>query len=332
MDNFWIVTEEERTYLHDLAQRQAEYAALPIMVQRKQQWYDLNDGPLSARPPVIIESWTFERDFMPENIFRYSGPMARMVEAQLLKNVRNYEILFDDKVMPDTFDISWFVFIDEFGIMIERETVKDAQGYELGYHEKHPIKDLHMDFELLKPASVTIDRNFTYTLKGFIEGVIGDILPVTICTPVTGRTDLTTRVVELMGMEAFMLALYECPDEVHRLMAYLRDNCLRVMRLVEAEGLMTLNNGNQESFGSSFNFTTQLPAQGYVDGPARLSDMWGWSNSQETIGISPKMFLQVHSDGSCLWLQVYRPWHFFTITTFQEGVNIRHQQISFAPS
>ena len=62
------------------------------------------------------------------------------------------------------------------------------------------------------------------------------------------------------------------------------------MRWAEAENLLRPNNGNQDSFGSSFNFTTKLPASGCNGGPARLSDMWGASNSQETVGVSPKMF------------------------------------------
>jgi hypothetical protein len=99
---------------------------------------------------------------------------------------------------------------------------------------------------------------------------------------------LTHRVVELMGMEAFFLAMYDQPDEVHRLMAFLRDNALRVMRWAEAEGLLRANSGNQVSFGSSFNFTTGLPAP--QDRPARLGDMWGCANSQETIGVSPGMY------------------------------------------
>jgi hypothetical protein len=62
------------------------------------------------------------------------------------------------------------------------------------------------------------------------------------------------------------------------------------MHWAEAEGLLRLNNGNQESFGSSYNFTTRLPAEGYDGEHARLRDMWGNANSQETVGISPRMF------------------------------------------
>jgi hypothetical protein len=97
-------------------------------------------------------------------------------------------------------------------------------------------------------------------------------------------------VIELMGMQAFFMAMYDSPQEVHQLMAYLRDNALRVMHWAQSEKLLRLNNANQDAFGSSYNFTTALPAKGYEAPAARLCDMFGSANSQETVGISPEMF------------------------------------------
>ncbi len=91
-------------------------------------------------------------------------------------------------------------------------------------------------------------------------------------------------------MEAFFMSMYDCPDQMHQLMAYLRDNALRVMRWAEGQQLLRVNNTNQVSFGSSFNFTTRLPAPGYKAPIARLCDMWGSINSQETVGVSPAMY------------------------------------------
>jgi hypothetical protein len=76
----WYIPDDERTYLRDLAKRQAEYAALPIMAAREQMWYDLNEGRPGARPPVVVETWTFDRDFMPESLFRCDSKAGRTVE------------------------------------------------------------------------------------------------------------------------------------------------------------------------------------------------------------------------------------------------------------
>lgn len=286
----WQLPQDERTYLRRLAATQAEYAALPVMRQRKQMWFDLNDGRPGARPPVVVETWTFDRDFLPADVFHCTTQVGKTIERQLLRNVRNHELIDDDKVMPDTFDIGWFVDIDEFGVKIDTETVKDAQGIETAYRYLHPIVDLERDLSLLSPAVCSVDRRKTMAWKAFLEDLFGDVLPVEIRTGTYGGTQLTNRVIELMGMQAFFLAMYDSPDALHRLMAFLRDNALRVMRWAESEDLLRLNNGNQDSFGSSYNFTTQLPGSTHNGAPVQLGDMWGASNSQETVGVSPGMF------------------------------------------
>jgi len=286
----WRLADNERTILRDLARKQAEYAALPIMEQRKQMWYDLNDSRPNARPPVIVETWTFDRDFMPAGVFQCTSETGRAIERQLLRHTRNHELIDDDKVIPDTFDMGWSVEIDELGVAIETERVEDAEGVETGYRFLHPIQDLERDLHLLKPATCRVDREQTMARKAFLEELLGDLLPVCIRTGTFGHTGLTQRVVRLMGMESYLMAMYDTPDAVHALMAFLRDNALRTMRWAEAEGLLRLNNRNQDSFGSSYNFTTQLPALDYDGGRVRLCDMWGASDSQETVGISPKMF------------------------------------------
>ena len=284
------IPDNERTYLRELARKQAEYAALPVMAERKQMWYDLNDSRSGVRPPVIIETGTFDRDFLPAGLSRCTSETGRTIERQLLRNIRNHELIDDDKVIPDTFEISWLVDIDELGVKIEREHIKDGQGIETGYRILYSIDDLKNDFHMLKPAVCRVDRQGTEAWKAFLEDLLGDFLPVDIRTGVYGCAMLTHRVIDLMGMEAFFTAMYDTPDEVHNLMAFLRDNALRVMTWAESEGLLRLNNRNQCSFGSSYNFTNRLPAPGANGGAVRLCDMWGNANSQETVGVSPEMF------------------------------------------
>ena len=285
-DMNWQISEEERIYLRGLAEKQSAYAALEVMQQRKKMWFGLNDGHAGVRPPVIVETWTFNRDFMPAGVQRCTSETGRSIEWQFLQHLRNFELINDDKVMPDTFDIGWFLDIDPFGVKIETDFIKDAQGIETGYHYVHPIIDLERDFSLLKPATCRVDRARTLAWKAFLEDIFGDLLPVRIRSGIPGDPMLTQSVIKLMGMEPFFMALYDSPEAIHKLMAYLRDNTLRVMRWAESEGLLCINNGNDTSFGSSYNFNTQLSSSG----PAQLSDMWGASNSQETVGISPEQF------------------------------------------
>ena len=289
----WDIPANDRIHLRELARKQADIAALPIMAQRKQQWTHHNDCVAGAHPPIIIETGTFIRDFIPDGgngLLKCQSELGRQLELSFLTALRNHELIDDDKVMPDRYEIGWFCDIDRLGVTIPREMARDSQGIETGYHFDHPIKDLARDIELLRPAKCSVDRERTYAWKAFLEDLFGDLLPVEIRTNSFGDNSLTQRVIHLMGMEAFFTAMYDTPELVHRLMRYLADNSLRVQRWAESEGLLRLNNANQMSFWSSYNFTTKLPHKGFIGAPAKLSDLWGRADSQETVGISKEMF------------------------------------------
>lgn len=282
--------ENERRYLRDLARRQAEIAALPVMAQRRQMWTDVNDGKPGTQPPFAIETCTFDRDFMPASIFRCQSEYGRRMEGGFLRNIRHHEILDDDHVCPDTIDMGWHVWCNEFGIDIPITYAKDAEGVVTGYHIDCPIKDLKDGFDMVRPSTFWVDRDATLAEKTFLEETFADILPVVIRSGTYGNNSLTQRLLRLMSMEAFFLAMYDCPDKLHTLMALLRDNAISMACWAEQEGLLVLNNGNQCTCGTCFNFTTLLPKSPIVSGQVKLSDMWAGMDSQETVGVSPELF------------------------------------------
>ena len=284
------LSAEERSYLRKLARQQADLAALPVMQSRRKQWTDMNDGVPGARPPFVIESWTFDRDFMPESLFQCTSEYGRRLERQFLRHIRHQEILNDDHVCPDTLDMGWHVSCDEFGVDIPTEYKKDSEGVVTGYHFTCPITDLSQGFAMVKPSTFAVDRAGTMAEKEFLEETFGDLLPVVLQSGVYGNTYLTQRLMRLMSMETFFIAMYDCPDKLHALLGLLRDNAIRMCRWAESEGLLVLNNGNQCTCGTCFNFTTQLPRRVVAPTTVKLSDMWAGMDSQETVGVSPELF------------------------------------------
>jgi hypothetical protein len=286
----YALDDTERRYLRELARRQAEIAALPVMAQRRRMWTDMNDGKPGTRPPFVIESWTFDRDFMPDSIFRCRSGYGRQLEGGFLRNIRHHEILNDDHVCPDTLDLYWHVWCNEFGIDIPTTYAKDAEGVATAYHFDCPIKDLNDGFDCVRPSTFGVNRDSTREEKAFLEETFGDILPVVMRSGTYGGNNLTQRLMRLMSMETFFVAMYDCPDKLHALLALLRDNAIRMARWAEQEGLLELNNGNQTTCGTCFNFTTLLPRSPVAPGQVRLSDMWSGMDSQETVGVSPELF------------------------------------------
>ena len=159
-----------------------------------------------------------------------------------------------------------------------------------GVTEKFPIQDIHRDFHLLQPPVCEVDRAGTMAYKAFLHDLLGDILPIRMVTGFRMGSWMASNAFGLMGMERLYMALCDCPDQVHRLLAYLRDNRLAIMRWAQAEGLLIPNSGNDVVVGSNYGFTHKLPAAGHDPARTRLCDMWGAANAQESIGVSPAMF------------------------------------------
>ena len=285
------IPADELTYLRGLARRQAEIAALPVMDKRRKIWTDMNDCVPGARPPFVMESGTFDRDFMPDSMLRCASEQGGWLERMFLRNIRHHEILGDDHVCPDSIDIGWHIWHDEFGVEIKTSYADDSEGHTLGYHFDCPIKDLNDGIGDVKPASFGINRESTMESKAYLEEAFGDIMPVRLRYDWLGGC-LTQRLMRLMPQDAFFVAMYECPDKLHALLSMLRDNSVRMMRWAEAEGLLTVNNGNQNTCGTCYNFTTKLPRRQPPPAPGKvkLSDMWGTLDSQETVGVSPDLF------------------------------------------
>ena len=286
------IPAEERAYLRGLAKRQAEIAALPVMREREKLWSDTNDCVQGARSPFVFESNTLDREFLPESLLRCESGTGRWLEKMFLRNIRHHEIFGDDHVCQNTIDIGWHVRYDEYGIEIKTEYTKDSEGYTLGYHFDCPIKDLNDGIGDVKPAEFSLNRESTSEQKAFLEDMFGDIMPVRVRYDWVGGS-VTQRLMRLMSMETFYLAMYECPDKLHAILSMMRDNAKRLAKWAEAEGLLTVNNANQCTCGTCFNFTTKLPRRGAAEIAAtgvRLSDMWGVMDSQETVGVSPELF------------------------------------------
>jgi hypothetical protein len=283
---------QERAYLRELARKQAEYAALPVMAERAARWRAHN-ACRPGRPMVVIELNTFLRDFMVP--LRTTSPEAQQIERSLLYWIRNHELVDDDKVVPDVFAVNTHIEFRLCGLDLQADRASDEQGRSIGYHFDQPIRDLRADWDVVQPSTWRADREATAQEMAIAEDVLGDILPV---VEQNRSLDwggmLSWRALRLMSMEGMLTALMDTPDEFHRLMAFLRDDLLAYMRWQEAEGLLTLNNGNHYAGAGSYGYTDELPAPGY-DGRVRLCDRWHNLNSQETVGVSPRMFAEFYA-------------------------------------
>lgn len=274
----------ERTYLRELAKRYLEIANLPVMKEREALWYRHNACE-AERPIVVMEMGTFEGDILPRH--KCTSPYGQRMEYTLLRAILNHELIDDDKVVSPVFEVPLDISIIPFGLEMSRTFATDSKGQRLGYKDVHPINDLEEDFEKLGASVCRFDAEATRAYKQFVLDTLGDLMPVEETNhSMDWFFTISQHVINLMGMEALMYALYDVPDMVQKLYHFIADDMISVLDWQESNGLLRLNTGNHYAGSGSYGFTNELPK----GNPVTRNMIWGNLNSQETVSISPAMF------------------------------------------
>ncbi len=266
-----------------------ELAALPIMDERRRLWTALKDLH-AERPMVLFETWSL-LDYVHEDELECGDPGLRGIERHMRWVIRHVEEVGDDTVVEPIWRVEWQIHGTDYGVPLESEHAQDAAGDAVAYRYNHPIRTPD-DVERLRPRSWTVNREGTFQWLETLERLFGDILPVRLHGTQSLLAWLTGDLFRLIGNDNLMTWVYDAPEAIHQIMAYLRDDRIRHYQWLEAEGLLGLNNHWTFVGSGSPGYTSALPAE-RAPGSVKLKDLWVWLESQETAGISPRMFAQI---------------------------------------
>jgi hypothetical protein len=123
--------------------------------------------------------------------------------------------------------------------------------------------------------------------------VFGGILPLKHAVSYWWTQGLTWTGVSLIGLEELMLKMYDEPEGLHGLMAFLRDDHMNMLDWHEANGVLCPNTECDSVGSGGCGYTDALPQADYNPASgARICDLWGLSESQETVGVSPDLFAE----------------------------------------
>ncbi len=271
----------DRTRLRQRAELQREYAESPRNELILEQWRAQAQGRRES-PPVRLLFSNFRHEVIAPRM-QCEGEQARRLEGALLDRLVGRELFDDDTPVPPAFDMGWHTFVQPFGVAprITRADGPHAQGF----HIDPVIHDLAAEVETLRGGTFGVDREVTARQRELAEDAFGDILPVRM---VMGSLPgaLTNPLVHLMGMEAYYLALLDCPDAVHQAMEMATRVYERYYDFLEQEQLLLPTNGLSPLAQESFAFTDDLPS----DSVTRTTQCWGFLESQETTAVSPEAF------------------------------------------
>lgn len=282
------VSDGDRAILRELAKQLAELANAPEMEAKKADWYRHNDLQ-DSRPMVFCDPELGWCEIIPDESLTCEGDLARDWEMRLRKEIYYAAEMKDDKVITATFPILYCATETDFGLSVVMENPEETLG---AYHWDAPLKDYDTDLEKLKFPEITVDYIKTEKLFELAQEIFGDILHVYKQGNWWWSLGMTTSLVHLRGLETIMYDMYDYPDELHQLMAFLRDTNLHRLDFLEKNGLLSLNNDQSYVGSGGFGWTNQLPGPGFDPAHVTTMDMWGFTESQETNMISEEMFAE----------------------------------------
>ena len=277
------ISPAEREILRRLAARVAELAARPIEQEKRTLWTKHNDL-VPVRPLLFCSPENGWNEIITVDQIQCQHELARSWELRLRKEIYWGEQMGDDRVIEPWFNIGWVHTCTDWGL--HETNVGGEHGGAKTWTS--PIKEL-ADLDKLRFQTITVDRSATERLMSVAKETLGDLLPVRLRGAWYWTLGMTWEVIKLRGLEQMMVDMYDNPELLHRLMAFLRDGTLNIVDFLEKEGFFTLNNEGDYTGSGGFGWTKQLPAAGFA-GRVRAKDQWCLAESQETVGVSPAMF------------------------------------------
>jgi len=279
------VTERDRSILKDLAGQVAELASRPIEEEKKELWTRLNDLE-PVRPLVFCDPENGWNEIIPQDRILCTETLLRVWEMHLRKEIFWGTEMGDDKVIEPYFNVPYNYEDTGWGLS-EKKIGGDKGG---SYTWEPPIKDYETDFDKLRFPEIHVDYEGTNRVLDIAEDIFGGILEVRLRGVWWWTLGMTWDYITLRGLENFMLDMYDRPEWVHRTMKFLSDGFLRKLDYLEISGLLSLNTEGTYVGSGGFGWTEQLPQSDFNPKRVRTIDMWGFTESQETVGVSEEMF------------------------------------------
>jgi hypothetical protein len=282
LKNFEI-SPEERAILRGLAIRIADAAARPEQQEKAALWKQHNQLQ-PTRPLIFCDPENGWNEIIVDADIKCTNELAAAWENRLRKELFWAEQMGDDKVIDNNFYV-YYAYQDT-GWGADAIRVKTAE--EGSYTWLPGLKSYDM-LDSLHYPEITVDYDATNLLFEKAKELFDGILNVEIRGQWWWSLNPANEVVYMRGLEQMMMDMYDYPNELHRLMAFLRDGMLQKLDFLQTNGLLSRNDGNIYVGSGGFGFTDELPSPDF-SGHIRTCDMWGFSECQETTCISPAMF------------------------------------------
>ncbi len=282
-NTFHAISTHDKEILRSLAVQVAELAGRPIEQAKRDLWYRHNDLK-NTRPVIFCDPENGWNEIITPDDLACEDILARGWEMTLRKEIFWGSQMQDDRVIEPYFTLPHVYTENDWG-MHETKIGGDHGG---SYVWDAPLKD-YKDMTRLHFPQIEVDALATRRVLELAQEIYAGILKVRLKTSWWWTLGMTWVLVNLRGLSQIMYDMLDQPDDLHKIMSFLRDGHLAKLNFLEDQGLLSLNNDGTYVGSGGFGWTDELPQPDFT-GHVRTQDIWGFAESQETVGISPDMF------------------------------------------
>jgi hypothetical protein len=275
-------TKKDKIFLVSLAEQVADLSIRPIEKEKRELWYKL-DALEAIRPLISCDIENGWNEVIPEKSLNCSSSLAKRWEFALLKEIWWGNKICDDKVIEPFFDIGYTYEESNWGL--EQKFYGGLNG---GSYTWEPLIKNKSDVHELRFPTLDIDYENTRQTVELAQSIFGGILKIRLRSVWWWSLGLTYELALFRGLGQMMIDMIDDPGFIHFLMCFIKEGVINKLKYLEEKNLLSLSNGCYVGPGG-FAYTKELPSEGFKR-RVRLKDIWGFSESQETIGISPEMF------------------------------------------
>jgi len=278
------MSSADKAVLRALAERVATIAGSAEMKAKRELWRKLNSLQ-RTRPVILCDPENGWNEIITEKQMRCTGKLARRWEMDLRKEIFWGEEMGDDKPIEAYFDVPYTVAPEDWGLSTDfvRTEEKGSMRWD------GPLRDYETALRRIHPPKIEIDRETTGGCLDVARDVFEGILTVRLKGTWWWSLGVTMPAVFLRGLTNFLYDFEDHPDELKELLRLISAGHMAKLDYLEENGVLSLNNDSTYIGSGGHGITDELPQPDFA-GKVRCADMWGFTDSQETVNVSPRMY------------------------------------------
>ena len=281
-----MFTPQDTAILRPLATRVAQLAQHPRNDILRQLWRD-HTSLRGERPMIFVSPEGSWRELLPQHILRCQDAAARSLEYDLRQRIYRAEMIADDVPIKRTVLIPRAVLPINAGWgLVPRRVDSTAPEGAWAYE---PVVQSPADWKKLKKPQLDIDEQGVQARFLAVQEAVGDILDVRLTDCTNFSFHMMHIYCDFRGLSNMMLDLYDEPEMVHDVIAFLTDGMQGLLDELRQYNLIDLNTGPQYHYTGGLGYTHDLPQPDFDPAHVRTVDVWGAAEAQEFAQISPDM-------------------------------------------